>query len=79
MAVKSFTIDLNPSDQVYTTGDSITGEVNLILNSQIKLKSLLVCFSGKGKVECVKGKSIFIGKEEYYTDVIQLLDEGKEK
>lgn len=76
MAVKSFIIDLFPKDQVYTTGDSITGEVKLILNSQIKLTSLFICFFGKGKVEYVKGKSVFIGKEEYYKDIICLLDEG---
>jgi len=77
MAVKSFTIELFHNNQIYTTGDTINGEVKLVLDSQIKLTSLLVCFCGKGKVEFVRGKTVYVGKEEYYQDVIHLLDEGK--
>lgn len=76
MAVESFQIELLPNHQVYTTGDTINGEVKLVLDSQIKLTSLLVCFRGIGKVECVRGNTVYVGKEEYYKDMLYLLDEG---
>ena len=77
MAIESFSINLLPPEQVYTTGDTIAGDVGLVLNSRLKLHSMHLCFSGKGKVECVKGRTTFIGMENYYTDVIALLDEGE--
>lgn len=77
MAIESFSINLTPNEHVYTTGDTIAGDVILVLNSQIKIHSLFLCFSGKGKVECVKGRTTFIGMETYYTDVVALLNEGK--
>ncbi|EDO35609.1 predicted protein [Nematostella vectensis] len=77
MTIENYAIELDRKDLVYTLGDYVSGEVRFTLTKEIRVREIYLHFFGRGKVEVMEGRTTFIGKQEYYRHVAELLDKEK--
>ncbi len=83
--VKSLSVGHNPINQnnVFTSGDYITGQITLELAKDCKIDSLCVKLKGKADVRWTEnyGKTTvtYYQKEKYFSEEQVIIDESKGK
>ncbi|XP_034450632.1 arrestin domain-containing protein 3-like [Hippoglossus hippoglossus] len=82
-SVKSFTVGINPisKSDVFTSGDSLTGQINLEVSGDCKINALVVKLKGKAEVKWTEhyGKTTvtYYNKEKYFSIKQSLFQEDR--